>query len=265
MPKLSDTEQTAVMLSQAQPSKSQPAVLEITGLSGAGKTTLAEGLPSILAQSGCRAFHSKTAPLARYSMVEKIAAALFAIGDIVRLSRFFFKPLLFSGPQFNVISLRRLLKTFRHAFSRRAFMLERSNDALVVQEPGWPAVLLSQYLYAPEPLAFESALKFLRTAPRMDYLVTLIAEPTVSIERMGGRGRGIPSGLRRLSDVELRASLGRANATSLVLDQAARRLGIATLMLDVSAMSAEEVASSVAEFVLTARSACNLADAVDMS
>ena len=110
--------------------------------------------------------------------------------------------------------------------------------------------LLSHYLYSKRPLTDVDARRFLSAAPPIDYLVILTAEPQISISRMKGRHRGIPTGLRRLNANELQECLERGNGTSAVLDYAGRTMGIKTLKLDVSKLEADEVAQNVVKFIM---------------
>ena len=228
-------------------------VVEIVGLSGAGKTTLAELLPGYLAKANVHAIHSKTKPLGSFSLGVKAAGALLAAKDIIRLSPFFLRPFINGNPRLGLSGFRRLLKSFRHSFPRRVLQLALPYNTVIVQEPGWPMELLSHYLYSKGPLTAAEAQQFLMAAPPTEYLVILIAEPRVSISRMKRRNRGIPKGLRHLGENELQHYLERGNSTSAVLSIASSALGIKTLKLDVSNLDADEVATCVLEFILAAK------------
>ena len=79
---------------------SQPSVIvEILGLSGAGKSTLAEHLPHFFAKSNTHAIHSKTQPVAGFSLRVKVVGALLAVKDVVRLSPFFLRPFIDGDPR----------------------------------------------------------------------------------------------------------------------------------------------------------------------
>ena len=225
-------------------------VVEIVGLSGAGKTTLAELLPGYLSRANVHAIHSKTKPLGSFSLGVKAAGALLATKDIIRLSPFFLRPFINGDPRLGLSGFRRLRKSFRHSFPRRVLQLALPNDTVILQEPGWPMELLSHYLYSKRPLTAAVAQQFLMAAPPTDYLVILTANPQVTIMRMKTRNRGIPKGLRNLGENELEHYLERGNSTSAVLSIAGRALGIKTLKLDVSNLDANEVALAVTKFIL---------------
>lgn len=225
-------------------------IVEIVGLSGAGKTTLAELLPDFLAKSNAHAIHSKTQPAAGFSLRVKVAGALLAIKDVVRLSPFFLLPLINGDPRLGLSGFRRLIKSFRHAMPRRVLPLALPCNTVIVQEPGWPMELLSHYLYSKRPLTDADARRFLNAAPPIDYLVILTAEPQISVARMKGRQRGVPKGLRHLNADELQECLERGNGASAALDRAGRAMGINTVKLDVSNLEANEVAQHVLKFIM---------------
>jgi len=225
-------------------------IVEIVGLSGAGKTTLAEQLPDFFAKSNAHAIHSKTQPAAGFSLRVKAAGALLAIKDVVRLSPYFLRPFIDGDQRLGLSGFRRLLKSFRHAMPRRVLPLALPCNTVIVQEPGWPMELLSHYLYSRRPLTDADARRFLNAAPPIDYLIILTAEPQISVARMKGRPRGIPKGLRHLNADELHEWLERGNITSAVLDYAGRAVGIKTLKLDVSKLEANEVAQHVTKFIV---------------
>jgi thymidylate kinase len=91
---------------------------------------------------------------------------------------------------------------------------------------------------------------FSRLAPPSDLTIYLRAEPDIAIDRMSMRPRGIPRRLRKFTRRELNQALLRAVACSAALASVQRALGRATLEIDATGRTADEVARMAEQAVL---------------
>jgi thymidylate kinase len=232
---------------KGRPTISHAFIVEIAGIPGVGKSTLAENLTRALRSSGVAAVSSRD--FSFHGNMQMIEGGASVVGDMLRLTRFF---VLGSGGaklQTTFMGVHRLLRATRPAFARRVMALQSSRQ-VVVQEPGWQMQLISHLLYFENPIDQKAICNFSKLAPRSDLTIYLRAEPEIATDRMSRRPRGIPRRLRKFTHQELQLALLRAGACSAALASVQRTLGRATLEIDATDRTAEDVARMAEDAVL---------------
>ena len=220
-------------------------VVEIVGISGCGKSTLVEGVVKELASMGYKSLQTRDAEQAELSYSQKVHGLIGGIWDTFRLSRFFIAWGTdgFTGP-------RRLLAGLRHGIRLRSLDGTTASHIFLFVEPGWPMQLIGQCMQTGDTLSKVTAKLFLQNSTRADLLIVLDAQPQVSIDRMAGRKRGFPKSMRSWNEKRLNDALACGRKSCGSLATAARELGIETLELDVSMLSASDAADAVVRFLL---------------
>lgn len=223
-------------------------MVEVFGVAGAGKSTLAQNLAGRLAALGHAAADSRSTRRTSYGLAERVAAFVGAAPECLRAAIFVVGRILRADLPPSALS--RLGPAFQHSRQLRLLVRAQGANGVAVQEPGWLMDLLTQYVHARQPLGLDVARRYLARGPGCDAAIVLRASPEVSLRHMRSRKRGLPQSVRAFGETELDAFLRRGDAAAATVAAACRAAGTTTLEIDVDALDAKAVLESCLGFLL---------------
>lgn len=228
----------------------RPFVIEIAGVAGAGKSTLAANLAASLVARGYAAADSRSTRRGGYGFGDRFAARLRALPEAVTASAFVARRIL--SRELPAGALSRLGPAFQHSRQRQLLARRLGAAGVIVQEPGWLMDLLTQYVHARRDLDAATALRFISAGPAIDLAVFLRAGADTALRHMNSRKRGLPKSFRALDPAALADILRRGDAAAATIAGACRQVGIATLEIDVDGLDADAVTARCLDFVAAA-------------
>jgi hypothetical protein len=225
----------------------RPFVVEVLGVAGAGKSTLAANLARRLAELGYAAADSRSTRRMAHSTGARLAAHARALPESARALAFVAAGIAHGDLPLSALS--RLGPAFQHARQLQLLVPRLGPDGIIVQEPGRLMDLLTQYVHARRPLDPPAALRRVRAGPPVDAAVVLRATPEVALRHIEARKRGLPRSFRGLDAAGLDAVLRRGDACAATIADACRAAGIATVEIDVGPFDAAAVTERCVAFL----------------
>lgn len=227
----------------------RPIVVEIAGVAGAGKSTLAASLAASLSALGYAASDSRSTRRQSFGARERISAWLRAFPESATATAFVAGRVV--RRHLPPAALSRLGPAFQHSRQLQLLVPRLGATGVIVQEPGWLMDLLTQFVHASRPLDVPTAQRYVGKGPAIDFAIVLRASPEVALRHMNARKRGLPQSFRALDAPVLDEMLRRADASGGMIAGACRAAGIETLELEVDALDAAAVTSRCTEFLVT--------------
>lgn len=227
-----------------------PVVIEIVGVAGTGKTTLAENLVARLKDNNFVAVQSRDARNHTGGPTQNILGTVRAGGDILAFLVFFLRNLVRGRFSFFPGAANRLKMASRHSIQRRTLEVKLGHDGIIVQEPGSLMHLLGHYMYIEKPLSTAIASEFIKASPTISFAIILRVDPLVSLARMNMRQRGIPKSMRQYEGARLLETIQHGDYCASTISSACASLGIKALELDVNGLDANAVTERSTEFLL---------------
>lgn len=232
----------------ATPDRARPVIVEILGVAGAGKSTLAADLAERLTALGFPATDSRATRRGGFGAASRMRAGLRAVPECIRTALFVAGRIARGDLPRSALS--RLGPAFQHARQLRLLLGRRVAERMAVQEPGRLMDLLTQYLHTRRPLDPAAVRRYMAAGPHADVVIALRARPDVALRHMRARRRGLPQSFRALGDAELEVVLRRGDALAATLAEVCRASGMPTLEIDVDDLDAAAVTERSVAFVL---------------
>ncbi len=227
-----------------------PVVIEIVGVAGTGKSTLAENLAARLKCENFLAVESRDARNYMGGSTQNILGTVMAGVDVLAFLVFFLRHLFGGQFSFSTGAANRLKMAARHTVQRRTLEGKLGRNGIIVQEPGSLMHLLGHYMYIEKLLSTAITSEFITASPAINFAIILRADPEVSLARMNMRQRGVPKSMRKYRGARLLEIIQHGNYCASTISRACASLGIKALELDVSGLDANAVTERCMEFLL---------------
>ncbi|MCW5713092.1 MAG: hypothetical protein KIT43_01070 [Bauldia sp.] len=225
----------------------RPVVIEIAGVAGAGKSTLAANLAAVLSTLGYAAEDSRSTRRGPHPFGRRLSARLRAFPECARATAFVVGRI--ARRDLPLAALSRLGPAYQHSRQLRLLVGKLGAAGIVVQEPGWLMDLLTQYVHAKRPLTPKTARRYVEAGPRVDFAVILRAGPEAALRHMRARKRGLPKSFRKLDAAALTALLRQGDRCSATIADACRAVGIDTIEIDVDLLDGDAVTARCTDFL----------------